>query len=165
MKTVKNLLDEIKAKTGLASDYALAKTLDLPTQRISDYYKGTRTPDEFACLKIAEALGTHLETIIATVKATSEKDEKRREVWENYMKRLGGIAAGFASVFLSLVISIVTSGNAEASPIKGFASLAISNVLYYVKSKLKLQVKAILRRVSQKCLFCMNIAGIRQIAA
>lgn len=99
MENITKLLDETKRVLNVDSDYALAKALELPTQRISDYYKGTRAPDEFACLKIAEALGKPLDTIIATVKASSEKDGKRREAWENYMKRLGGLAASVLVVF------------------------------------------------------------------
>lgn len=98
MENITKLLDATKRVFDVDTDYALAKALDLPTQRISDYYKGSRAPDEFACLKIAQALGKPLDTVIATVKASSEKDEKRREAWENYMKRLGGFAAGLTGV-------------------------------------------------------------------
>ena len=117
MENITKLLDEIKNAKGIETDYALAKALDLPRARICDYYKGTRTPDEFACLKIAEALGKPLNTIIATVKACSEKDEKRREVWETYFKRIGGLAASMTSVFLVFVTLIVTSPKAEAAPL------------------------------------------------
>lgn len=106
MENITKLLDEVKAAKGVESKYALAKVLDLPTQRISEYYKGQRAPDEFACLKIAEALGKPLNTIIATVKASTEKDGKRREAWENYMKSLGGLAASFVGgVVFTLIFS------------------------------------------------------------
>ena len=116
MENLKSLLDSAKEKLGVETDYALAKRLGLPRARICDYYKGTRAPDEFACLKIAEALGKPLDTIIATVKASSEKDESRRLVWENYMKRLGGIAASIAVSVLVCGTIIVHSPNAEAAP-------------------------------------------------
>lgn len=106
MENITKLLDQVKAKKGVESDYALAKTLDLPKQRVSDYYKGSRVPDEFACLKIAEALGKPLNTIIATVKASTEKDGKRREAWENYMKSLGGLAA---SILGGVVFTMIFS--------------------------------------------------------
>lgn len=102
MENIKKLLNETKYATGVETDYALAKNLDLPRARICDYYKGNRAPDEFACLKIAEALGQPLDTIIARVKAATEKDQKRREAWENYMKRLGGLAASFFGVVFIL---------------------------------------------------------------
>lgn len=77
MKTIKELLNAAKAAKGVDSDYALAKALNLPTQRISDYSKGTRTPDEFACLQIAQALGRSYEEISAIVRIEAEKDESR----------------------------------------------------------------------------------------
>lgn len=108
MENIAKLLDETKHAVGVETDYALAKKLDLPRARICDYYKGNRAPDEFACLKIAEALGQPLNAIIARVKAETEKDEKRREAWRNYAKNLGGLAAGIALGFFVLVTSIVT---------------------------------------------------------
>lgn len=105
MENITKLLDEVKAVKGVESKYALAKVLDLPTQRISEYYKGQRAPDEFACLKIAEALGKPLNTIIATVRASTEKDASRREAWENYMKSLGGIAASIIAGVVFMLIS------------------------------------------------------------
>jgi hypothetical protein len=92
MENVKNLLDEAKEKTGSGTDYALAKTLDLPRARIHDYYAGNRFPDEFACLKIAEATGRTFEEVTALVKLEAEKNEKRREVWRKRLVSIGGIA-------------------------------------------------------------------------
>lgn len=158
------LLDEVKRKNGLTSDGELGRKLDVDKRRVSDYRQGIRTPDDITCLKIAEAIDKPLDTIIAIVNAATEKDEKRREVWENYMKRLGGIAASFATVFFALVISIVTPGNAQASNGKDFDTISASNVLYYVKSQLKSYVKAILCGISQKCLLRMNICRVCQMA-
>lgn len=55
METVVQLLDEIKQRKNIATDYALAKALDLPRGHICNYYKGNRFPNEFACLQIAKA--------------------------------------------------------------------------------------------------------------
>jgi transcriptional regulator with XRE-family HTH domain len=128
MENIIKLLDDVKAKLGVTSDYALAKSLGLPKQRICNYYKGERAPDEFACLKIAEALGKPLDTVIATVKAASEKDDTRREAWENYMKRLGGIAASFLiTLFVTVTTGVtLTPGNASA------ATISSGHSLYYV---------------------------------
>lgn len=132
MQNITELLDATKHAIGVNTDYALAKHLEIPSARICDYYKGRRAPDEFACLKIAEALGQPLDTIIATVKAATEKDEKRRQTWENYMKRLGGLAASIALglnvAVLCFVTTIVTSSPAEAHEYKA----ASGNSLYYV---------------------------------
>lgn len=117
---IAELLDEVKAKTGAKSDGELARNLGVSKQAMSSYYSGHRAPDEFVCLKIAQALEKPLDSIIATVKAASEKDETRRAVWENYMKRLGGIAASVLVTVCITVTMLVTSTPAKASPALGF---------------------------------------------
>lgn len=120
MKIVE-LLDAVKKVKGLESDGELARNLGVSKQAVSDYYNDKRAPDDFACLKIAEALGKPLDTVIATVKAASEKDESRREAWENYMKRLGGLAASVLITVCVTVTMLVTSEPAEAAPLQGFS--------------------------------------------
>jgi len=129
MGNVKKLLDAVKAKCDRPTDYALAHKLDLHSGLISDYYKGKRVPDDFACLQIAKELGKPFDEILATVKADTEKNEKRRKAWENYLKGMGGIAASFALPFLVHVFFIVTQSTAEASP----ASSSQYDDWYYVK--------------------------------
>ena len=99
---IKELLDATKNALSISTDGELGRALGVSKQSVSDYYNDRRAPDDFACLKISEALGKPLDTVIATVKASSEKDEKRREAWENYMKRLGGLAASFFGVVFFL---------------------------------------------------------------
>lgn len=108
MENVKKLLDEVKRVSGIESDYALAKTLDLPKQRISEYYKGRTAPDAFACLRISEVLGKPLDDVITAVKLDTEKDEKRRSAWERHYKSIGGIAASFMLIVFTFVTLIVT---------------------------------------------------------
>ena len=125
---IADLLDETKTAQGLKTDGELARLLGVTKQAVSKYYNGERIPDEYACLKIAEALGKPLNTIIATVKASTEKDEKRREAWENYMKRLGGFAASLTLSFFLVVIGIMTISPANA----GQMGSPTGQALYYV---------------------------------
>jgi transcriptional regulator with XRE-family HTH domain len=118
---IQELLDAVKAKTGAESDGELARNLGVSKQAMSSYYSGHRAPDEYVCLKIAEALEKPLDSVIATVKAASEKDESRREAWENYMKRLGGLAASVLITVCVTVTMLVTSAPAEAAPLQGFS--------------------------------------------
>ena len=106
MENIKQLLEDVKIAKGITSDYALAKALDLPKQRISDYYKGNTTPNAFACLKIAEALGKPLDEVITLVEIDAEKNEKRKEAWKAYSKRLGGIAAAFMLWVCGAVVGV-----------------------------------------------------------
>lgn len=158
---IEELLDAVKAKIGAKSDGELARNLGIDKRRVSDYYSGHRAPDEFVCLKIAQALGKPLDTVIATVKAASEKDETRRAVWEDYMKRLGGIAASVLVTLCVTVTMLVTSTPANASA----ATVSGGDTLYYVNNRRWSQIKAILRRIRDKCTFRVNISRFAQIAA
>jgi len=93
----------------------------------------------------------------------AEKDEKRRAVWENYMKRLGGLAASFVAVVFLSVTAIVTSTRAEASALQGFGASEPATVCIMLSRKLISQVKAVLRRIVQKCSFRVFIVGIAQM--
>jgi len=99
MKTTAEYMDDAKAKLGITSDYALAAQLEITRQAISKYRHNERAFDNFTCMKIAEITGIHLESIIGDMEMMREKDGKRREAWENYMKRLGGLAASLFVVF------------------------------------------------------------------
>jgi len=98
---ISDLLDETKNALGIKTDGELARNLGVSKQAISGYYNEQRAPDDFACLKIAQATGKSLDTVIAIVRAEAEKDENRKKAWSDYMKSLGGMAASFAVVFLS----------------------------------------------------------------
>lgn len=117
MKTVEELLDQVKAKAGITSDYALAKLLDISSARVCDYYKGRRFPDQYTSMKISAELDKPLAEVIAAVEIQAEKDEKRREAWKSYMKRLNGIAASVAICLLIVVTMKVSTADAEAAPL------------------------------------------------
>lgn len=104
MSKTTELLDEVKQKKEVTTDYALAKVLELPRGHICDYYKGNRFPNEFACLQIAKAIGRSYEEISAIVRIEAEKDENRRNVWKDYLKRIAGYAA---SIMLSLLAGLL----------------------------------------------------------
>lgn len=158
---IAELLDAAKAKTGAKSDGELARTLGVSKQAVSSYYSGVRAPDEFVCLKIAQTLDKPLDSVIATVKAASEKDETRRAVWENYIKRLGGLAASFVFTLCVTVTLIVTPTTAKASPIQAFTPETLCIMLSILLAS---QVQAILRRVRQKRTFSVNVAWFAQMA-
>lgn len=108
METIKDLLDKCKETTGAKNKNQLAIKTGITSQRISDYYKGTRSPDEFDCLQIAKALNRSLEEITAIVRIEAEKNEKRQNAWREYYKSIGGIAASFALLFCGSVTFIVS---------------------------------------------------------
>lgn len=132
---IAELLDRAKHDAGIESDYALAKALGIHKARVSAYYSGKEAPNEWACLRISEITGIPLDTVIATVKAASEKDVERRAVWENYMKRLGGLAASVLITLCVTVTMLVTSTPSEASPTLDFRAGTICIMLNYGQKK------------------------------
>jgi transcriptional regulator with XRE-family HTH domain len=114
MENIKRLLDEVKKAKGIESDYALAKALSLPKQRISDYYKGKTSPDAYACLQISKALGRSRDEIDSLVQMESEKDEVRREVWAQYYKSIQRIAAAVIMTF-AFFATLIVADDAKAA--------------------------------------------------
>lgn len=116
MTKVIELLDAVKAAKGIETKYELAKELDLHSGLISDYYSGKRTPNEYACMQIAKALGVPLDDVMIPVRIEAEKDEKKREAWKDYFKSIGGYAASFVmALLLSVTLIVTTTKNAEAN--------------------------------------------------
>ena len=111
MDSIKILLDRCKDATGAKNENQLASRTGIKSQRISDYYKGTRTPDEYACLRIAQVLGRPFEEVTAIVRIEAEKDESRRAVWREYYKSIGGYAA---SILAGLAVTFIVTLPSEA---------------------------------------------------
>lgn len=102
-KTIE-LLDAVKAREGITSNYALAKFLEINEARIGEYYRDIAKPDDYAITRIALALGLEPMHVLAEIRAESEKNEKKREFWRNFLMRaasVGGLAAGLMYGFPS----------------------------------------------------------------
>lgn len=102
------LLEKAREKLGVKTDYALAKALGIPNNRISDYLKDKRALDEYACFKIAEVLGDSPSKVIARVLAENAKDEDKRL----YFQRFFTIAALWITLAL---VSVLFSGSFDSA--------------------------------------------------
>ena len=109
--TNEELLEKVKEKTGITSDYKLAQVLDIPRERISDYRKGKRDPDVYACTKIAIAIGVPPIEIIAEVEARSAPTENKRTFWRDF--RLHAGKAAVIALALSFIPTWSTDVNAS----------------------------------------------------
>lgn len=109
MTKVIELLEEVKKAKGIETDYALAKALGLPRGDVCQYYQGKRTPNEFACMQIAKALGKTLDDVMIPIRIEAEKNEKRKAAWQEYYKSIGGLAAGFVMSLIVLFDSGVST--------------------------------------------------------
>jgi transcriptional regulator with XRE-family HTH domain len=118
METIRSLLDDVKQRNGMDSDQALATALEVRRQRIYDYYRGIRKPDNYMCNRIAILLQRPLNEIISVVELDAEKDEKRRQVWQDYYKSIGGMAAS-VMLSVSLVVTLEVTSPSEAHANQG----------------------------------------------
>lgn len=107
MSKSKELLLECKIKLGIKTDYKLAKALKIDRARVSEYMLDKRKPDTFSCVQIALILNRDPTEIIAIVESESEKNEKRRTFWLDFLlhakqaARLGMLALIFTTSALS----------------------------------------------------------------
>lgn len=106
------LLDEAKEKAGFKADNELALAIGVKRQTISNYRKGRSTPDDYAKSKIADLTGRSLQEVIARIELENEPNEEKRRYWENFYKRLGGVAASIVAV----VTLNMTPSPVEAAP-------------------------------------------------
>ena len=84
MDKANELLDEVKRLKDLSSDYALAKHIGISRALLHYYSKGERSPDQYACMKIAQELNLPLGAVISQVEIDAEKNEQKRHEWEKY---------------------------------------------------------------------------------
>jgi len=78
---ISKLLDEVAKQTKTGSDYATAKLLDVPETTVNGWRKFGKCPNEYATLKIAEALGRDYPTLRAEMLAAHAPQESERPKW------------------------------------------------------------------------------------
>lgn len=102
------LLERARTKLMVKSDYALAKALGIPNNRMSDYLKGKRVLDEYACFKIAEVLEDSPSRVLAKILAETAKNEDKRLYFQRFFM--------IAGLWIILVpASLVYSPTSEAA--------------------------------------------------
>lgn len=102
------LLERARNKLMVKSDYALAKALGIPNNRMSDYLKGKRVLDEYACFKIAEVLEDSPSRVMARILAETSKNEDKRLYFQRFFM--------IAGLWIILVpASLVYSTSSEAA--------------------------------------------------
>jgi transcriptional regulator with XRE-family HTH domain len=106
------LLERARTKLMVKSDYALAKALGIPNNRMSDYLKGKRVLDEYACFKIAEVLEDSPSKVLARILAETSKNEDKRLYFQRFFT--------IAGLWIILVpASLVYSTSSEAASVAG----------------------------------------------
>lgn len=92
MKT-EELIRQAREKLGVTTNYQLAKKIELELNRLHDYEKGVRQPDDYALTKLALTLERDPIQTIAEVRAENETNAKKREFWRNFLTRAASLIA------------------------------------------------------------------------
>lgn len=118
MRTVNELLDKVKANSGIQSDYRLAKTLNLSLNTMSNYRHGRSRPDDLVLSKLAELGGIpadEVELLAVTLQADRAATAEAREMWQRIAARLmaGTVHSSLFAVLVALGL-FTTPPNAHA---------------------------------------------------
>jgi transcriptional regulator with XRE-family HTH domain len=108
----KELLLECKVKLKLESDYGLAKALEMPTSRLSEYMRGKVHPDTYALTRIALTLNRDPISLIAEYEAATEKNPIKKKFWEGFISRASK-AGQVCTLALVFGLSLLTGLNAD----------------------------------------------------
>jgi predicted regulator of amino acid metabolism with ACT domain len=101
-----------KAKIKAGSQTKLAEMLDISDRYIRLVKEGKRSFSDDICIQIADFIEADRLEVIATNNLVTEKDEKKRKIFESCFSR----AASFTiAAFFVAVISIMTPSPANAS--------------------------------------------------
>lgn len=105
-------IKRIQEKTPTGSVYSVAKLMGLPITSVQNYAYGLRQFDDLAAMKVAEILDLDGLAVLADVRASTEKDAKRREFWENLSRKLAGVTV----VLVLGCITILAISDFDTSP-------------------------------------------------
>ncbi|MFA6203052.1 MAG: helix-turn-helix transcriptional regulator [Gallionella sp.] len=110
------LLKDCKIKLKITSDYALAKELKIPTQRIADYMKGSRTPSTYALVRIADCLGLDPLALIAEFEEQTAKNPVEKGFWASFRQRAKKPVWGLMLALLC-ALTLLTGPNLAGNPV------------------------------------------------
>lgn len=113
MQTVNELLDAVKARHGIGSDYKLARFLGLTEGAVRNYRHMRSMPDELACVKIAGALDLDGDVLAAQVQAQRARDEETRAFWQRIAARLQ--AGAVHSALLAVLVGVGFFGSSPSA--------------------------------------------------
>lgn len=108
--TFLSVVDQIKTRHDLKSDYAVCKMFGLSPQNFSNWRSGRSHPDEKMCQILAEAAGIDPLVLAASMQSQRSKTEEARSLWALVAERLQMVpqallAAVFAVLFATSFIA------------------------------------------------------------
>lgn len=99
------VVDQIKNRHDLKSDYAVCKAFGLSPQNFSNWRAGRSHPDEKMCGILAEAAGIDPLVLAASMQAQRSKTEEARSMWAMIAERLQMVPQALAAAFFAMIFA------------------------------------------------------------
>ncbi len=129
MKTVGQLLDSVKEKRQIGSDYKLAMFLGVAQGTVQNWRHGRSLPDQKAVTRIAYELGLDADVLLLQIESQRAATDYAKAAWLRIAQRLQAGAAHVAVLLAVAMVSIAGyAPNAEATALNH--SQAKSGSLY-----------------------------------
>ncbi|WP_444632783.1 DUF3693 domain-containing protein [Cupriavidus oxalaticus] len=87
MKTTLEFLEAVRAKLGGASDYAIAKELNITRSAVSRYRNGLGGFDDETAVKVARVLDIDPAAVVTAAHAERTKNPELRQIWASLADR------------------------------------------------------------------------------
>lgn len=144
MKTVDELLDGVKSRRSIPSDYKLAAYLGVVPGAVKHWRHGRSLPDARVAARIAAELEMDPDVLVAELEAQRAQTAETRELWHRIATRLqGGTVHGVVLAGLVALGFVTTPPNAVAA-VTDLQSANSRGSVYYVNKLLAL-LRAFLR--------------------
>lgn len=134
MQTVDTLLDQVKTRHGIKSDYKLAQFLKVTQNTVANYRHGRSRPDDITLARLAELAGVPAEDIdLLAVQLQAERasTDQARELWSRIAARLQGGAIHSALLACLVALGFITSTPSAHAVVTDVSTS--SGSVYYVK--------------------------------
>lgn len=114
MQTVNSLLDAVKAKHQIPSDYKLAFFLEVAPGSVKNWRHERSLPDSKTVAKIARELALDPDVLMLQIEAQRAATEHTRAAWLRIAQRLQSGAVHLVALVAVALVGIVSSPSAHA---------------------------------------------------
>lgn len=129
METTNGLLDQVKERHGLPSDYKLGMVLGLSKNAVGQYRKGVSRPDDAVAIRIANLLDLEPAYVVACMHAERAKQPELKSLWITMASRFQ--RSGAVACFAVFALAALTQQTAESSmPIDVSTAAAFVSPVY-----------------------------------
>ncbi len=104
MQSISDLLDQVKARHSIPSDYKLSMYLGVVPGAVQHWRHGRSLPDARAAARIATELQMDPDVLVAQLEAQRAQSDETRQLWQRIAARLqsGAVHSALLAVIVAL---------------------------------------------------------------